>query len=66
MQVDQRMGPALDTLQALLDEGGKDSYDFAFIGKYHLGFCCKCALSPSAHASAAAAHCTGNCLIVRA
>jgi len=51
VQVDQRMGPALDTLQALLDEGGKGSYDFAFIGKYHLGLCCKCALSP--HESAA-------------
>lgn len=32
LQIDQRMGPASDTLQALLDEGRADSFDFAFIG----------------------------------
>ena len=32
VQIDQRIGPAVDTLQALLDEGKADSFDFAFIG----------------------------------
>jgi hypothetical protein len=32
MQIDERMGPAMVTLQGLLDKGGADSFDFAFIG----------------------------------
>lgn len=32
MQIDERMGPAMETLQDLLDKGGADSFDFAFIG----------------------------------
>ena len=30
-RVDLRLGPALATLDALLDEGGADSFDFAFV-----------------------------------
>ena len=32
MQIDERMGPAMETLQGLLDKSGADSFDFAFIG----------------------------------
>ena len=32
MQIDERMGPATETLQGLLDKAGADSFDFAFIG----------------------------------
>ncbi len=30
--MEQRLGPAAESLQALLDEGHADSYDLAFIG----------------------------------
>ena len=36
------MGPAVDTLQALLDEGKADSFDFAFIG---MGLLCSLSVS---------------------
>ena len=32
MQIEERMGPALGSLQALLDEGRSNSFDFAFLG----------------------------------
>ena len=32
VQVEERMGPAIESLQALLGEGKEDSFDFAFIG----------------------------------
>ena len=32
MQIEERMGPALGSLQALIDEGRSSSFDFAFLG----------------------------------
>lgn len=35
VQIDIQMGPALDTLQHLLDAGEADTFDFAFIGEFN-------------------------------
>ena len=32
VQIEERMGPALGSLQALIDEGRNSSFDFAFLG----------------------------------
>ena len=34
MQIDERIGPAAETLDALLAAGERDSFDFAFIGAH--------------------------------
>lgn len=34
MQIEERMGPALGSLQALIDEGRMSSFDFAFLGMF--------------------------------
>ena len=33
LQIEVKLGPAMDTLQTMLDTGQADSLDFAFIGK---------------------------------
>ena len=47
MQIEERMGPALGSLQALIDEGRTSSFDFAFLGILMASDECPCKDSPA-------------------